>query len=700
MYNTEYRQKACELVAQMTVEEKAERLRYDSPALKRLGIPAYNWWNESLHGVARAGTSTMFPQAIAMAAMFDEQTVNKIAGVIADEGRAKYAEFSNHCDRGIYKGLTFWAPNINIFRDPRWGRGHETYGEDPYLTARLGVAYIKGLQVAGKHLKAAACAKHFAVHSGPENDRHHFDAVCSEKDLWETYLPAFEAAVTEANVEAVMGAYNKTNGEPCCASPTLLTKILREKWGFEGHVVSDCWAIRDFHTTHMITATAPESAALALQNGCDLNCGNTYLHVLQAYQDGLVTEQDITRAAERVVETMFKLGILGEKSEYQSIPFEVVDCKAHNDLSLEAAVKSIVLLKNDGILPLDQKVYKNIAVIGPNANSREALTGNYTGTASHYTTILEGIQNAAGPDCVVRYAEGSHLYKQPIEVWGGADNRISEAIITVEHSDVVVLCLGLDSTIEGEQSDDGNLNPAGDKTSLELPLCQQKLLNAVLAVGKKTILLLSSGSAIDLRVADEKCNAVLQTWYGGAHGGTAAANILFGKASPSGRLPVTFYKSTDDLPDFKDYSMENRTYRYMKTDALYSFGYGLSYARFVYSNLSAQKRGQDMVIQFELQNMSDIISDEVAQVYLKINGSINAVPNYSLCGFKRITLCPGEHKSVEITVAQRELMVVDESGNRVLQGDRHTFYVGGSAPDKVSCDRLGTRPLSVAVSIN
>lgn len=570
MNREEARKKAEALVAKMTVEEKAGQLKFDAPSIERLGIPAYNWWNEALHGVARAGTATVFPQAIALAAMFDDKKLKEIADVIAEEGRAKYHAFSREGDRDIYKGLTFWSPNVNIFRDPRWGRGHETYGEDPYLTSRLGVAFVKGLQGDGDTMKAAACAKHFAVHSGPEALRHEFDAKASPKDLYETYLPAFEALVKEADVEAVMGAYNRTNGEPCCGSKTLLKDILRDDWGFKGHVVSDCWAVRDFHLNHKVTEGPKESVKMALDAGCDLNCGCTYAYIMAALKKGLITEEQITRSCVRLYTTRFLLGLF-DGSEYDSIPYEVVECEGHRKLAVTAAEKGIVLLKNDGILPLDKSRIKTIGVIGPNANSRRVLSGNYHGTSSHYVTVLDGIQKEAGETCRVLYSEGCHLYKDKTEPLAWSDDRISEAIITAKHSDLVVLVLGLDETVEGEEPDEGNAGQAGDKESLELPLCQQKLLEAVATAGKPVVTVLMSGSAMDLRYADQHTNAVLEAWYPGAEGGTALADILFGKVSPSGKLPVTFYYDTDDLPEFTDYSMENRTYRYMKKEALYPF---------------------------------------------------------------------------------------------------------------------------------
>lgn len=581
--------KAKELVAKMTLQEKASQLTYNAAPIEHLNIPRYNWWNEGLHGVARTGTATVFPQAIGLAAMFDDELLEKIASVISTEARAKYNENSKRGDRDIYKGITLWSPNINIFRDPRWGRVHETYGEDPYLTSRLGVAFINGLQGDSKYLKTAACAKHFAVHSGPEPLRHEFNAVVNQKDLYETYLPAFEAAVREADVESVMGAYNRTNGEPCCGSKTLLKDILRGKWEFKGHVVSDCWAIADFHLHHNVTSTATESAALAMKNGCDLNCGNVYLQLLLAYKEGLVSEEDITTAAERLMATRIRLGMFDENCEHNDIPYEINDCKEHNKLSLEAAKKSIVLLKNNGILPLNKKELKSIAVIGPNANSEIMLLGNYCGNASKYVTVLEGIHDAVGEDVRVFYSDGCHILKDRISSLGEADDRFVEAEIIAEKSDVVILCLGLDATFEGEEGDAGS----GDKPNLKLPGRQQQLLERLLETGTPVVLLIGAGSALTFNGADEKCAAVLDLWYPGSRGGKAVADLLFGECSPSGKLPVTFYKNEEDLPDFEDYSMKGRTYRYVESEVLYPFGYGLTYSNIELSNLKIEEFNKD-----------------------------------------------------------------------------------------------------------
>ena len=461
------KKRASELVSQMTLEEKAAQLRFDAPAIKRLGVPAYNWWNEGLHGVARAGVATSFPQAIGMAAAFDIDLMEQIGDAIAIEGRAKYNAYSTEGDRDIYKGLTFWSPNVNIFRDPRWGRGHETYGEDPFLTGELGKAFVEGLQGDGEYLKAAACAKHFAVHSGPEAVRHQFDAKASKKDMEETYLPAFEKLVKQADVEAVMGAYNRTNGEPCCGSKTLMQDILRDQWGFQGHYVSDCWAIRDFHTKHMVTDTAEESAAMALKTGCDVNCGNTYLHILKACQDGLVTEEEITIAAERLFTTRFLLGLFDE-TEYDQIGYDQIESKEHLTLAERATAESIVLLKNNGILPLKKDCVKTIGVVGPNANSRAALVGNYHGTSSRYITVLEGIQDIVGDEVRVYYSEGCHLFRDKVEHLGMRQDRITEAISVAKNSDVVFVCVGFVYSLEVEEVVYGKFFYSGFITALFL----------------------------------------------------------------------------------------------------------------------------------------------------------------------------------------------------------------------------------------
>lgn len=699
MTHAEAMERAKALVAKMTIEERAFQLTYRAPAIPRLNIPEYNWWNEALHGVARAGTATMFPQAIALAATFDEEFLQKVGDVISTEARAKYNAYSSEDDRDIYKGLTFWSPNVNIFRDPRWGRGHETYGEDPCLTAHMGVAFIKGLQGNGKYLKAAACAKHFAVHSGPEKIRHEFNAEVSRKDMEETYLPAFEACVKEGDVESVMGAYNRVNGEPCCGSHTLLAEILRGKWGFEGHVVSDCGAIMDFHEFHKVTRTVTESAALALKNGCDLNCGSVFLHVLEALQEGMITEEEITTACERLMATRYRLGLFSDDCEYDCIPYSANDTEEHHELAIKAAHKSMVLLKNNGILPLDAEKLSTVAVIGPNADSREVLWGNYHGTASRNVTVLEGIRDALEGHARVYYSEGCPLYQDAAE--GGLarkDDRIAEAVHIAKMSDVVILCLGLDGKFEGEEGDANNPYASGDKISLELPGRQPALLKAVLDTGKPVVVVLGTGSALTFNGEEERCAALLNMWYPGALGGKAVADVLFGKAAPSGKLPVTFYRTTEELPEFTDYSMKGRTYRYMEQEALYPFGYGLTYEPFSVSDLSVKTLEDGAEVTATVRNEGNNTGSETLQVYVKDLESPLAVRNHSLAAFRCITLNAGEERTITLHLGRRAFEEVNEEGERVLDSRRFRVYVGFSQPDKRSVQLTGKAPLEAEIA--
>ena len=692
------RQKAEALVAQMTVEEAASQLRYDAPAIGRLGVPAYNWWNEALHGVARAGTATSFPQAIALAAAFDPEMIQTLGDVAATEGRAKYNAASAHGDRDIYKGLTFWSPNVNIFRDPRWGRGHETYGEDPFLTAELGKAYVRGLQGEGEVLKSGACAKHFAVHSGPEALRHRFNAVATKKDMAETYLPAFKALVQDAKVESVMGAYNRTNGEVCNGSKTLMVDLLRGEWGFEGHYVSDCWAIADFHLHHKVTDSPEESAALALEMGCDVNCGNTYIYMMKAYEKGLVTEEQIRLAATRLFTTRYLLGIMGEGSEFDAIPITAVEQPAHLAEARKATEKTCVLLKNDGILPLDTEKIKTLAVIGPNADSRVALVGNYHGTSSRYVTVLEGIQDAVGEDVRVLYAQGCHLFREKEEHLGQQDDRISEALAMAEAADAVVLVVGLDETLEGEEGDTGNAAASGDKIDLLLPAPQREMLDAVLAVGKPAVICLMAGSSIDLGEAGEKANGVLLTWYPGARGGKSVADILLGKVSPSGKLPLTFYHNEQLalMPEFTDYAMQGRTYRYFEHEPLYPFGYGLTYGDVYAESACAEKQGEDVLVKVKLHNAGSVATEDVAQVYVQNEGSANAPVHPRLCGFKRVCIPAGETVEAVIAVPAQQLLVVDDEGKFIAEGTP-VFYAGVSQPDARSEALTGHKCIKVCL---
>ena len=683
MDRKEARALAEKLVAQMTLEEKASQLRFNAPAIPRLGIPAYNWWNEALHGVARAGTATVFPQAIALAAIFDEDFHREVAETISTEARAKYNAQAAHGDRDIYKGLTLWSPNINIFRDPRWGRGHETYGEDPYLTTRLGVAFIEGLQGEGEYLKTAACAKHFAVHSGPEAIRHSFDAKANAKDMAETYLPAFKAAVMEAHVETVMGAYNRVNGEPACGSKTLLKDILRGAWGFAGHVTTDCWAIRDFHENHHVTDTAPESAAMALLNGCDLNCGNTYLQMLQAVQEGLVTEENIAESAVRLFTTRYLLGLFDENCEWNTVPYSEVDTDEHNALAEKAAEKSMVLLRNNGILPLDAGKLKAVAVVGPMAASDLVLKGNYYGTAARSVNLLEGIRAYLEPYGVrVYYSAGCDRVLNRQENLAQPDDRLAEAAICAEQADVVIACVGLDETLEGEEGDTGNFSASGDKVTLSLPESQQRLMKTLAATGKPLVTVLTVGSSLNVPEGD----AQLLAWYPGQAGGTALARILFGEVSPSGCLPVTFYKGLEDLPEFTDYSMTNRTYRYFTGEPLYPFGYGLSYTSFTCEGLKTEDDGVTLTV----RNTGDRDAETVAQVYVKPVENVDAPVHPVLAGFARAALKAGETKDIRIRLNPDAFTVVNDAGERVAPGGAWDLWAGLHQPDALSEKLTGT----------
>lgn len=698
----EARRQAKVIVDQMTIDEKIGQIKYEAPAIDRLNIPEYNYWNEALHGVARAGVATVFPQAIGLAATFDDHLINEIADVIGTEGRAKYNEFTKHEDRDIYKGLTFWSPNVNIFRDPRWGRGHETYGEDPFLTSKFGVAFIKGLQGQAKYLKLAATAKHFAVHPGPEGLRHGFDAVVSDKDLYETYLPAFKAAVEEADVESIMTAYNAVDGVPASVSEMLLKEILHDKWSFEGHVVSDYMAPEDVHENHKYTKDAAETMGLAIKAGLNLVAGHIEQSLHEALDRGLVTEEEITNAVISLYATRVRLGMFATDNEYDAIPYEANDTKAHNNLSEIAAEKSFVLLKNDGVLPLHKETMEAIAVVGPNAHSEIALLGNYFGTPSRSYTILEGIQERLGDDVRVHYSIGSGLFQDhAAEPLAKADERESEAVIAAEHSDVVVAVLGLDSTIEGEEGDAGNSQGAGDKPNLSLPGRQRQLLERLLAVGKPVVVLLASGSSLQLDGLENHPNlrAIMQIWYPGARGGLAVADVLFGAVSPSGKLPVTFYKNVDNLPAFEDYNMAGRTYRYMTDEALYPFGYGLTYSSVELSDLQVKSYEDTATVTATIQNTGNFDTDEVVQVYVKDLGSEFAVPNAQLKGFKRVYLGKGAKQTITFDLRPQDFEVFDAQGRNFIDSDRFEISVGVSQPDSRSVALTGVQPLQTELSL-
>ena len=646
------------LVAKMSLKEKISQLGNNAPAIPRLGVLKYNWWNECLHGVARAGTATVFPQAIGMAATFNKDLINEVAIAISDEARAKHHEAIRNKDYSQYKGLTFWSPNINIFRDPRWGRGHETYGEDPYLTGQIGTQFVKGLQGNdSKYLKLVATAKHFAVHSGPESERHFFNATVNQRDLWETYLPAFRDLVVNANVYSIMGAYNRVNGESASASNYLLQEILRDKWGFKGYVVSDCGAINDIHANHKIVKNPEDSAALGVMTGCDLNCGGIYQnHLQKAIALGLITEKEIDTAVYRLFLARMKLGMFDpvEIVSYAQIPFDINNSQKHDELSFKTALNSMTLLKNNGALPININNIKKIAVVGPNADNLNALLGNYHGTPSNPVTFINGLNNYVGERTEITYSKGVDLVKNGAE----GLNFLNKSIIDdVKRADLAIFVGGLDATWEGEEMPggikvDGFYN--GDRTKIELPEIQQKAIKNMLKTGTPVVLVLMAGSSIGLNGLEKELESILMAWYPGQRGGDAIANVLFGDYNPSGKLPVTFYSATSELADFKDYSMQagkGFTYRYYKGNALYPFGHGISYTDFEYSKLKTNKTNineyENFKISFKIKNIGNYDGDEVVQVYIKDLESNHQMPIKQLKRFERVSLNIGGEKMIE-----------------------------------------------------
>lgn len=680
--------RARELVSQLTLDEVISQLDCVSPEIPRLNIPQYVWWNEALHGVARAGTATVFPQSIGLAAMFDTEMTRKVGEIIALEGRAKYNTYSSHGLRGTYRGLTYWSPNINIFRDPRWGRGHETYGEDPFLTAETGKAFVRGVQTEKDGVMcAAACAKHFAVHSGPEGKRHGFNAVVNKKDLEETYLYAFEELVRSAHVEGVMGAYNRVNGQPCCCSDILRDKL--REWNFDGYFTSDAGAMADIpdKSGHHYTESGSETAVECLKHGCDTECWSSFYKTLkESVETGSITEEEVREACVHLFRTRFRLGLFDEKTPFDDIPYNSVACREHVGISRKCAENSIVLLHNDGILPLKEERYKNIAVVGPTADSVSVLLGNYNGTPNRPVTLLAGIQQRFGGN--ILYSPGCHLFRD-----NDSNNRLDltprfeEAVICAENSDLIIACVGLDATLEGEQGDACNAFSSGDKLDLRLPFPQRRLLNALADTGKPMIVVCTSGSSINTEI---KGNALLQVFYPGQSGGEALAEILFGDLSPSGKLPVTFYETVEKLPDFEDYGMKNRTYRYTQDNVLYPFGFGLGYGRTEMTGLEYMN-GTACV---KIRNCGSIPVREVVQLYIHKN-----IPEdrtyYSLCGFSSVFLEAGEEKELMIEVAGKSLTAVNDDGIRTAPAASFTLYAGTHAPDDLSCRLSGTECLKI-----
>jgi beta-glucosidase len=676
-----------DLISRLTLDEKIAQLMHDAPAIERLDIPQYNWWNECSHSVARAGVTTVFPQSIGLAATFNTDLMAQIASVIGDEARAKHHESARQGVRIMYTGLTCWSPNINIFRDPRWGRGQETYGEDPFLTAQLAVVHIKALQGNdSRYLKAAGCAKHYAVHSGPEADRHRFNAITNERDLWDTYLPAFEACVKEADVEIVMTAYNRTNGEACSASARLLQHILRDQWGFEGHVVSDCGAVDDIYMYHGNAPDAATASAIALNAGCDLNCGETYAALGQAVEQGMVSETTIDLALRRLLRTRYKLGMFDpeEQVHYAQTPYSIVCSPPHSQLALQAARESLVLLKNENrFLPLDAKKLKTIAVIGPNADDVPALLGSYFGTPVDPVTPLCGLREQLEPGVQVLYAQGC-----PIK---GAAIDYTEAVNVAQQADLVILVLGLSQLLEGEE---GETAGVGDRIHIDLPPVQEALLHAIDAVGKPIVLVLLNGSPLAVTWAHDHVPAILEAWYPGQAGGTAIAEVLFGDYNPGGRLPITFPKSVDQLPPFESYDMTGRTYRYMREEPLYPFGYGLSYTEFSYRELSIAQDGENVDVSVSVENIGDRPGDEVTQLYISDVEASAPVPKHHLAGFQRVHLKPGESHRLIFSLPPRQFTLVTDDGQRVLEPGLFRISVGGGQPG--FCENVLTHEWEIA----
>jgi beta-glucosidase len=685
-----------DLVRRMSLAEKVAQMCNDAPAIERLHVPAYNYWSEALHGVAREGIATVFPQAIGLAATWDPELVRRVAAVISTEGRAKYEDaLKTGTHRGHY-GLTFWSPNINIFRDPRWGRGQETYGEDPFLTSRIGVSFIRGLQGDNpKYYKVLACAKHFAVHSGPESERHRFDAVVSAADLWDTYLPQFEAAVRVAGVGCVMGAYNAVNGEPACSDAFLLDATLRRRWGFQGYVVSDCGAISDIWRGHQLVKTRAEAAARAVSAGCDLECGNDYASLVEAVGTGLIAPAQLDRALERVLTGRFRLGMFDpqERVPYASITSADNDTPAHDQLALETARDSLVLLKNEGeLLPLDLAKIKRLAVVGPNADSASMLVANYHGDASHPVTILQGIRAAAGTGVEVSFTRGCPIALKPGE--SGSAPDFQAAIEQARAADAVIFVGGLDADLEGEEMEVKYVGfHGGDRTVIELPESQAALLQALHATGKPVIFVNCSGSAIAFPWAAENVPAILQAWYPGQRGGTAVADVLFGQAAPSGRLPVTFYRATADLPAFTDYSMANRTYRFFTGRPLYAFGFGLTYTAFRYGAAAAAQKtvARDGVVQLSvpIENTGGRDGAEVVEVYGRRSGAALPEPIRTLVAFEKVEVSRGQTRTVQIAVPIERLRLWDAAKKdyAVAPGE-YEIQVGASAGDIRSVARV------------
>jgi beta-glucosidase len=689
-----------DLLSRLTLDEKVAMMNHPAQGVPRLGIPGYNFWSEALHGVARNGRATVFPQAIGMAATWDKELTHRVGSAIGEEGRAKYhAALRRNGYTDQYQGLTFWSPNVNIFRDPRWGRGQETWGEDPFFTGEMAAEFVRGLQ--GDHpryLKAAACAKHYAVHSGPERDRHVFNAIVTKRELYDTYLPAFKRLVVEAKVEAVMGAYNRTLGEPCCGSKLLLEDILRGEWGFEGHVVSDCGALSDFHLHHKITKDAAETVALALKHGCDMGCDHVYSEIPEAIARGLITETDVDCALARTLGTRFKLGMFdpAEDVPFTSIPMDVVACEAHRQLAYHAAAESVVLLKNkDNLLPIKPSARK-IFVSGPTATSMEVLLGNYYGFNNQMITLLEGITGRVPEGMGMEYHHGA-LLKHPREI------QQSWAPYMAQSADISIVCVGLTPQLEGEEGESLLTPLNGDRESISLPESQVNYIKELAIHGARIVLVLTGGSPIALGDVEDMVDAILFVWYPGMEGGRAVADVLFGDVSPAGKLPVTFPRSLDQLPAFEDYRMQGRTYRYMTEEPLYPFGFGLSYSCFEYSDLQLDKTelapGDSLHVSVTLHNGGGRDAVEVVQFYLSDLQASAIVPLHHLVGFERVSLQAGESCSLEFSLTPKMMSFYNDDGRLTLEPGEFRLEVGGCSPGKRGQDLGAPQPVTAVFEV-
>lgn len=695
-----------DLLSRLTLEEKADQMMNNTNAIERLGILPYSYWNEALHGVGRSGIATIFPQAIGLGATFDADLAYRVSSAISDEARAMHNAAKAKGYNNQYGGLTFWTPNINIFRDPRWGRGQETYGEDPFLTATIGAAFVKGMQGDNpNYLKTAACAKHFAVHSGPEKLRHEFNAEASQKDLWETYLPAFQALV-DAKVESVMCAYNSTNGEPCCSNRYLISEVLRKQWHFKGHIVTDCGAIDDFYTPkdkggHGVVKTEAQAAALVLKSGVSLNCGNSYTALPQAVKEGLITVKEIDDQLAVLLRTRFKLGLFDPmgSNPYDAISINVVDSKEHRKLAKEVAVKGIVLLKNNGVLPLKNDLSKYF-ITGPNAANTDILLGNYYGVNPNTVTILEGVAANINPASQLQYRLGAMLNQVAV-------NPMDWASGSAGSSDVTIAVLGISSLLEGEEGESLASPTAGDRLDYNLPVNQIDYLKKLRKAADKNpadkkpiVVVITGGSPMNLAEVQELADAVVLVWYPGEEGGTAVSDILFGKTSPSGKLPITFPKSYDQLPPYEDYSMKGRTYKYMNVDPMYPFGFGLSYTQFTYGEAKVSSKTisktDTLTITVKVTNSGKVKSDEVVQLYVSDLVGAEVVPNFQLVNMKRITLEAGEATDVSFQLMPNAFEIVKTDGTRIIESGNFKIYTGGSSPMKRSFE-LGAPKMAEAL---